>query len=163
MEWLLFFMQVESSTMFPTSSFGNSNMFGSTTPATTNYNPMKDIEVPSAPDDSVSALSFSPATLPATYLAAASWDNNVSVCKPSLLVMWWIHKVTPLTIDLSDLLAVLIGISLVWLILFGTILSLNFLQSSIFLYFPVIFSKLHSYQPSSQLFVISLVVPHEVT
>lgn len=64
--------------MFGTSTFnsGGGTLFGST-PAATNYNPMKDIDVPSPPDDSVSALSFSPGTLPANYLAAASWDNNV--------------------------------------------------------------------------------------
>lgn len=47
-----------------------------TTPSTAN--PMKDFEVTSAPDDSISALAFSPATLPQNFLVAGSWDNNVS-------------------------------------------------------------------------------------
>lgn len=46
------------------------------TPSTAN--PMKDVEVTSPPDDSISALAFSPATLPQNFLVAGSWDNNVS-------------------------------------------------------------------------------------
>ena len=67
--------------MFGASTFssGGGTLFGSTA-ATTNYNPMKDIEVPSPPDDSVSALAFSPGTLQTTFLTAASWDNNVCTC-----------------------------------------------------------------------------------
>lgn len=49
---------------------------GATTPSA--HNPMKDFEVTSPPDDSVSALAFSPATLPQNFLVAGSWDNNVS-------------------------------------------------------------------------------------
>ncbi|CAI9736744.1 mRNA export factor-like [Octopus vulgaris] len=52
-----------------------SNMFMGTN--TANYNPMKDIEVTSPPDDSVTVVKFSPSTLPSTYLIAGSWDNNV--------------------------------------------------------------------------------------
>jgi len=65
--------------MFGTTTFGSGgggSLFGSTTAATC-HNPMKDIEVPSPPDDSISALKFSPGTIPATFLAASSWDNNV--------------------------------------------------------------------------------------
>lgn len=53
--------------------------FGSfaSTAAATSHNPMKDFEVQSAPDDSVSSLQFSPATLPNNYLIGGSWDNNV--------------------------------------------------------------------------------------
>lgn len=41
-------------------------------------NPMKDIEVASPPDDSISALKFSPATsLPKNFLLAGSWDCSV--------------------------------------------------------------------------------------
>jgi hypothetical protein len=76
-----FFFSGSDTKMFNSTTFGGTSggtLFGSTA-AATNYNPMKDIEVPSAPDDSVSALSFSPGTMPATYLAAASWDNNVCI------------------------------------------------------------------------------------
>lgn len=50
---------------------------GLSTPSTAN--PMKDFEVTSPPDDSVSALAFSPATLPQNFLVAGSWDNNVGI------------------------------------------------------------------------------------
>lgn len=50
---------------------------GLSTPSTAN--PMKDFEVTSPPDDSVSALAFSPATLPQNFLVAGSWDNNVII------------------------------------------------------------------------------------
>ena len=57
------------------SSFGNTSVFGQNT--STNHNPMKDIEVTSPPDDSVSSIAFSPGVLPSTFLVASSWDNNV--------------------------------------------------------------------------------------
>jgi len=44
---------------------------------TTTANPMKDFEVVSPPDDSISCLSFSPAVLPTNFLIAGSWDSNV--------------------------------------------------------------------------------------
>ncbi|KAJ8972374.1 hypothetical protein NQ314_000198 [Rhamnusium bicolor] len=60
--------------MFNQSALGG---FGATaTPSTAN--PMKDFEVAQPPDDSVSSLAFSPATLPQNFLIAGSWDNNVS-------------------------------------------------------------------------------------
>jgi len=65
--------------MFGTSTFGGTALFGASATTTTNHNPMKDIEVPSPPDDSVSVLSFSPGALPTTFLAAGSWDNNVGL------------------------------------------------------------------------------------
>lgn len=41
-------------------------------------NPMKDIEVANPPEDSISALKFSPATsLPKNFLLAGSWDCSV--------------------------------------------------------------------------------------
>ncbi|KAJ7417118.1 mRNA export factor [Willisornis vidua] len=49
-------------------------MFGSTT--ADNHNPMKDIEVTSPPDDSISCLAFSPPTLPGNFLIAGSWAND---------------------------------------------------------------------------------------
>lgn len=55
-------------------------MFGSNfgaTPTPSSANPMKDFEVTSPPDDSVSALAFSPGTLPQNFLIAGSWDCNV--------------------------------------------------------------------------------------
>ncbi|KAK7503969.1 hypothetical protein BaRGS_00004701 [Batillaria attramentaria] len=57
-------------------SFGQSSVFGNTTSA--NTNPMKDFEVTSPPDDSVSCVKFSPGVLPSTFLIAGSWDNKVS-------------------------------------------------------------------------------------
>ena len=66
-------------TMFGTGGLGASpSVFGQTA-AASNANPMKDIEVVSPPDDSVSCLEFSPASVPQTFLVAGSWDNNVSV------------------------------------------------------------------------------------
>jgi mRNA export factor len=38
---------------------------------------MKDVEVQSPPDDTVSKIEFSPATIPQTFLVAGSWDHNV--------------------------------------------------------------------------------------
>ncbi|XP_018334109.2 mRNA export factor isoform X2 [Agrilus planipennis] len=38
---------------------------------------MKDFEVTSPPDDSISSLAFSPATIHQNFLIAGSWDNNV--------------------------------------------------------------------------------------
>ncbi|ESO09225.1 hypothetical protein HELRODRAFT_109550 [Helobdella robusta] len=60
--------------------FGASGSFGQSAAlnnATSFNNPSKDIEIPSPPDDSISSLKFSPATLSSTFLAAGSWDNNV--------------------------------------------------------------------------------------
>jgi WD40 repeat protein len=52
------------------------SFFNAGTTSTTTAAPAeKDIEVPEAPTDSISSLSFSPA---ADYLAVGSWDNNVS-------------------------------------------------------------------------------------
>ncbi|KAJ3649056.1 hypothetical protein Zmor_020818 [Zophobas morio] len=59
--------------MFNQSTIGG---FGNaTTPSTAN--PMKDFEVTQPPDDSISSLAFSPATLSQNFLIAGSWDNNV--------------------------------------------------------------------------------------
>ncbi|KFM64989.1 mRNA export factor, partial [Stegodyphus mimosarum] len=62
--------------LFGTSTgFGtNTGVFGNTT---TTQNPMKDYEVVSPPDDSISSLAFSPASLPQNFLIAGSWDNQV--------------------------------------------------------------------------------------
>lgn len=38
-----------------------------------------DIEVTQPPDDSISALAFSPASLTQNYLIAGSWENSVSL------------------------------------------------------------------------------------
>lgn len=60
------------------STFGQSGgLFGSSATTSANTNPMKDFEVSSPPDDSVSCMKFSPGTLPSTFLVAGSWDNNV--------------------------------------------------------------------------------------
>lgn len=41
-------------------------------------NPNKDIIVIEPPDDTISALEFSPAKVQENYLIAGSWDNSVS-------------------------------------------------------------------------------------
>lgn len=40
-------------------------------------NPNKDLEVTSPPEDTVSALEFSPPSVPQTFLVAGSWDCRV--------------------------------------------------------------------------------------
>uniref|UniRef100_A0A3B4AX01 Rae1 protein homolog n=1 Tax=Periophthalmus magnuspinnatus TaxID=409849 RepID=A0A3B4AX01_9GOBI len=54
---------------------GGTGVFGSTT--TDSHNPMKDVEVSSPPDDSISCLAFSPPTLPGNFLIGGSWANDV--------------------------------------------------------------------------------------
>lgn len=60
--------------MFNQSTLGGS--FGAA-PTPSNVNPMKDFEVVSPPEDSISSMAFSPATLPQNFLITGSWDNNV--------------------------------------------------------------------------------------
>lgn len=59
--------------------FGNpltsQSAFGQTPQVQTN--PMKDIEVSSPPDDTVSALEFSPMAITQNFLLAGSWDSSV--------------------------------------------------------------------------------------
>nr|QBH73992.1 mitotic checkpoint protein and poly(a)+ RNA export protein [Nicoletia phytophila] len=62
--------------MFNQSALGGTAGFG-TAAAPTTANPMRDFEVTSPPDDSVSSLAFSPPTLSQNFLVAGSWDNNV--------------------------------------------------------------------------------------
>lgn len=56
-------------------------MFGSS--ATTSFaapnksNPMKDFEVASPPEDTVSCMEFSPETMQQNFLIAGSWANDV--------------------------------------------------------------------------------------
>lgn len=40
-------------------------------------NPNKDFEVTQPPDDTISAMAFSPATMQQNFLVAGSWDNSV--------------------------------------------------------------------------------------
>ena len=64
--------------MFGSAGFGGNSFLGSNVvTAPTNHNPMKDFEVMSPPDDSVSCLAFSPASIPQNFLIAGSWDNHV--------------------------------------------------------------------------------------
>jgi mRNA export factor len=63
--------------MFNQNTLGTSSSFG-TTSTPSSANPMKDFEVTSPPDDSISSLAFSPATIPQNFLIAGSWDNSVS-------------------------------------------------------------------------------------
>lgn len=58
------------------SIFSGSSAFSTST--STNTNAMKDVEVQSPPDDSVSCIKFSPtSTGTSSFLVAGSWDNNV--------------------------------------------------------------------------------------
>uniref|UniRef100_A0AAY5KQI3 Rae1 protein homolog n=1 Tax=Esox lucius TaxID=8010 RepID=A0AAY5KQI3_ESOLU len=64
--------------LFGTSSgfgTGGTGVFGSTT--SDSHNPMKDVEVTSPPDDSISCLAFSPPTMPGNFLIGGSWANDV--------------------------------------------------------------------------------------
>lgn len=63
--------------MFGSTTFGGggSSFLGSTVAST--HNPMKDFEIVSPPDDSISCLAFSPAAIPQNFLIAGSWDNHV--------------------------------------------------------------------------------------
>ncbi|KTF77476.1 hypothetical protein cypCar_00040802 [Cyprinus carpio] len=54
---------------------GGTGVFGNTT--TDSHNPMKDVEVTSPPDDSISCLAFSPPTMPGNFLIGGSWANDV--------------------------------------------------------------------------------------
>lgn len=55
--------------------FNQSGGLQTGTPSTSN--PMQDFEVVSPPDDSISSLAFSPASIPQNFLVAGSWDCNV--------------------------------------------------------------------------------------
>jgi mRNA export factor len=57
------------------SSFGPSSTLSSTT--TTGGIAQKDLEISQPPDDAVSCLKFSPASVPQTYLIAGSWANDI--------------------------------------------------------------------------------------
>ena len=66
----------------PSTGFGGTSTFGGFGSTTTSVNlglgsqinPMKDVEVTAPPDDTVSALRFSPS---ANFLIASSWANDV--------------------------------------------------------------------------------------
>lgn len=62
--------------MFGQSTLGGTSTFGATAP-TTSTNRMNDFEVVSPPEDSVSALEFSPATMQQNFLIAGSWDCSI--------------------------------------------------------------------------------------
>lgn len=61
--------------MFGSPQLGTQSAFGAA--QTASVNPMKDIEVASPPEDSVTAMEFSPATIPQNFLIAGSWDSSV--------------------------------------------------------------------------------------
>lgn len=65
--------------MFGASAIGTNTTFGAQ-PAqvAAAVNPNKDFEVLAPPDDTVSALKFSPATMAQNFLVAGSWDSSVS-------------------------------------------------------------------------------------
>lgn len=62
--------------MYNQTPLGGGTNFGAT--STSTANPMKDFEVTSPPDDSISALAFSPSPTH-NFLIAGSWDNSVSI------------------------------------------------------------------------------------
>lgn len=62
--------------MFGTSALGTTPGFGAPVQAAP-VNPMKDFEVASPPEDTVSAMEFSPSTLQQNFLIAGSWDSSV--------------------------------------------------------------------------------------
>lgn len=66
--------------MFGASALGTNQTFGAQ-PAQVAVaaNPNKDYEVAAPPDDTVSALKFSPATMSQNFLVAGSWDSSVSL------------------------------------------------------------------------------------
>lgn len=79
--------------MFGSSALGTNTTFGAQQAPVTitgSVNPMKDFEVASPPDDTVSALKFSPATIQQNFLIAGSWDSSVSYTIKSKL--WGIMK-----------------------------------------------------------------------
>lgn len=64
--------------MFGASTLGAAPAFGAVAQTVAApMNPMKDFEVASPPDDTVSAMEFSPATLQQNFLIAGSWDSSV--------------------------------------------------------------------------------------
>lgn len=56
----------------------SSSLFSNNKPVVAPSNPNKDFEVTQPPDDTVSALAFSPAAMQQNFLIAGSWDNSVS-------------------------------------------------------------------------------------
>jgi len=66
------------SILYSQNPLGGGSAFGAQS-TSTSTNPMKDFEVMSPPDDSVSSLAFSPSSLAQNFLIAGSWDSNVSV------------------------------------------------------------------------------------
>lgn len=66
--------------MFGASALGTSTTFGAQPVQTAApVNPNKDYEVASPPDDTVSALKFSPASMAQNFLVAGSWDSSVCI------------------------------------------------------------------------------------
>lgn len=51
--------------------------FGAAQPVVQPINPMKDFEVTATPDDTVSAMEFSPPAISQNFLLAGSWDSSV--------------------------------------------------------------------------------------
>lgn len=62
--------------MFGASTLGATPGFGAPV-AAASMNPMKDFDVASPPEDSVSAMEFSPASMQQNFLIAGSWDSSV--------------------------------------------------------------------------------------
>lgn len=76
--------------MFGASALGTNTTFGAQpAQAAAPVNPNKDYEVASPPDDTVSALKFSPATMAQNFLVAGSWDSSVSTFSRHLYSKNW--------------------------------------------------------------------------
>lgn len=64
--------------MFGASPIGSNSAFAvGVGNATSTVNSVKNFEVTSPPDDTVSSLEFSPPSLQQNYLIAGSWDSSV--------------------------------------------------------------------------------------
>ena len=63
--------------MFGQPTLGAPSAFGAAQAPQAAHNPMKDFEVNSPPDDTVSAMEFSPGTMQQNFLIAGSWDSSV--------------------------------------------------------------------------------------
>lgn len=88
--------------MFGTSTLGGGTPFSNTNTAT--VNPMKDFEVASPPEDTVSALEFSPATLQQNFLIAGSWDSSVGLLRIFWMFFLYVSKLAVFC-DLGQMLA----------------------------------------------------------
>lgn len=72
--------------MFSQNTLGNSAFASTAQKGTTN--PNKDYEVTAPPEDSISALAFSPPSIPQNFLIAGSWDSQVNTSYYIMIIMF---------------------------------------------------------------------------